>query len=321
MEHSFGLSCEVTCHWKIDYPAYEHILPMKPRLVLTRLILPFAGTIVLVVIACGVAIYYAGERNVQSEQVNELNRLAGLVRGQLAGDSVTAEQQKQIQDLGRVLDTRITLIDRKGVVLLDTQADAAQMENHNGRPEVMDARAKGFGSSVRHSDTIHQEAVYVATPLDASRPQGIILRLSYPQSVWPQLDTTIWPVLIAATAAALLLMVLLSIVLRRQWIGPIRELAEATDRMASGQWDARVEAKGAEDLRFFSHRLNLAAEHAERQLADLNHQRADLQALVDSLPDPIFLIDVQGRIILLNLSAAKLVQMPRPFIRGWGSGW
>ena len=95
--------------------------------------------------------------------------------------------------------------------------------------------------------------------------RGIILRLSYPQSVWAQLDTTLWPVLIAATAAALLLMALLAIVLRRQWIGPIHELAEATDRMASGQWDARGR-RGAEDLRFFSHRLNLAAEHAERQL-------------------------------------------------------
>ena len=59
---------------------------------------------------------------------------------------------------------------------------------------------------------------------------------------------------------------------------PIHALAEATDRMASGHWDARAIPRGADDLRFFSHRLNLAAEHAERQLADLNHQRADLHA-------------------------------------------
>src|SRR5207248_11488196 len=121
----------------------------------------------------------------------------------------------------------------------------------------------------------------------------------------------LWPLLVAATVAALLLMLLLGAILRRQWIGPIRALAQATDRMASGEWDARAEPRGAEDLRFFSQRLNLAAEHAERQLADLNHQRADLQALVDALPDPIFLIDSVGRIALLNLAAAKIIQTPR----------
>ena len=61
---------------------------MKPRPVLIRLILPFAVTIVLVVLACGIAFYYAGQRNVRLEQINDLNRLATLVRGQLSGDSL-----------------------------------------------------------------------------------------------------------------------------------------------------------------------------------------------------------------------------------------
>ena len=54
---------------------------MKPRPVLIRLLLPFAVTIVLVVIACAIAFYYAGQQNVQIEQKNDLARLATLVRG------------------------------------------------------------------------------------------------------------------------------------------------------------------------------------------------------------------------------------------------
>ncbi len=284
---------------------------MKPRPVLIRLLLPFAVTIVLVVIACAIAFYYAGQQNVQIEQKNDLARLATLVRGDLAGDSITPDQRKQIQSLADVLDTRITLIDGTGAVLLDTQADPAQMENHNARPEIVAARASGFGSSVRHSDTIHQEAVYVATPLDKTKPDGVVLRLSYPQSAWAKLDGPPWPILLSATAAAVLLVTIMGLVLRRQWIAPVRALAQTTDRMARGHWDARAEPRGAEDLRIFSHRLNLAAEQAEQQLSDLNHQRADLQALIDSLPDPIFLIDAQGRIALLSQAAARIVQMQR----------
>ena len=284
---------------------------MTSRPVVLRLILPFAVTIGLVVIACGIAIYSAGQRNVRLEQINDLNRLVTLVREHVTGDTISEDQRKQIQELAGALDTRITLIDRNGVVFLDTQADPAKMENHNHRPEVVAARASGFGSSVRRSDTIHQQAVYVATPLDKSNPQGVVLRLSYPQSVWAKLNVPIWPILVAATAGALILMVWLGMILRNQWIEPIHALAETTDQMASGQWDARRRVRGASELKFFSKRLNLAAEHAESQLAILNHQRADLQALVDSLPDPIFLIDSSGRIALLNLAAAKILQMPR----------
>jgi two-component system phosphate regulon sensor histidine kinase PhoR len=284
---------------------------MTSRPVVIRLILPFAATIVLVVVACGIAIYSAGQRNVRLEQINDLNRLATLVREHLSGDSITDDQRTQIHELARVLDTRITLIDAHGVVLLDTQADPAKMENHNGRPEVIAARTAGFGSSVRKSDTIHQRAVYVATPLDKDNPNGVVLRLSYPQSVWAKLNVPVWPILVAATLGALILMIWLGLILRSQWIEPIHALAETTDQMASGQWDARAHVRGAAELQFFSQRLNLAAEHAEVQLASLNHQRADLQALVDSLPDPIFLIDSSGQIALLNLAAAKIAQRPR----------
>jgi amino acid transporter len=48
------------------------------------------AAITLVVIACGVAFYYAGQRTVQQEQINDLHRLASLVRTHLSGDAITA---------------------------------------------------------------------------------------------------------------------------------------------------------------------------------------------------------------------------------------
>ena len=46
-----------------------------------------------------------------------------------------------------MLATRITMIDGDGKVSLDTQADASTMENHNQRPEIVEARAHGNGST------------------------------------------------------------------------------------------------------------------------------------------------------------------------------
>ena len=46
-------------------------------------------------------------------------------------------------------DSRITLLAPDGTVLYDSVADAAEMENHAGRPEVILALSGGSGESIR----------------------------------------------------------------------------------------------------------------------------------------------------------------------------
>ncbi|HEY7086768.1 MAG TPA: ATP-binding protein [Tepidisphaeraceae bacterium] len=284
---------------------------MSQRPFLLRLILPFAAMIALVVVVCGVVIWLAGQRNVRLQQIKDLDHLVILVRRALPSDatSIAPEQAAHIRDLGLLLDTRITLIDGRGVVLFDTHEDPRVMENHNTRPEVIEARASGVGNSVRRSDTIHENAVYVAELLDRNRADGMVVRVSYPEHVWAQLGVPIWAIVLAATASAALLMLCLALILQRQWIGPVRDIAGASEKMAAGRWQTRVDPAGAEEVRFLGSRFNVMAAQAQKQLADLNHQRADLQALVDSLPDPILLSDAHERIIVINAPAARLLQL------------
>src|SRR5256885_2249193 len=95
---------------------------------LTRLILPFAGMIALVVGVCGVVIYVASQHAARAQQIDELARLTKLVREQISNSadagSITPEHQKHVRELAEVLATRVTLIDSTGKVVLDTQADA-----------------------------------------------------------------------------------------------------------------------------------------------------------------------------------------------------
>src|SRR5215212_4076221 len=73
--------------------------------------------------------------------------------------------QAQVQRLSRRTDARITIVDRRGVVLADSIADPATMENHASRPEIAAALAgTGDGASVtRRSATIGDTELYVAT--------------------------------------------------------------------------------------------------------------------------------------------------------------
>ena len=120
-----------------------------------------------------------------------------------------------------------------------------------------------------------------------------------------------WSLAVAVFVTAGLAGFIVVAMLRTKWITPLRSLASAAEAMSRGDWARRVEPEGADDLKAFAEQFNLVAAQAQRQLAALDHQRADLQALVDSLPDPILLIDGRRRIALINQPAAKLLQLPR----------
>ena len=55
--------------------------------------------------------------------------------------------------------------------------------------------------------------------------------------------------------------------------------------------------------------LNLLAAQAQKQLSDLQQQRGGLQALVDTLPDPILAADPRGRITLLNAPGRQIASL------------
>lgn len=107
--------------------------------------------------------------------IEDLRAYSGLM-----SDEVFLNKAKE----GTFTDTtqfRMTLIGEDGSVLFDSEADNSSMDNHSGRPEVLEAREEGEGISVRHSDTMRRSTFYYARLLE----DGGVLRVSREAgSIW-----------------------------------------------------------------------------------------------------------------------------------------
>ncbi|MBD3799166.1 ATP-binding protein [Sulfuricurvum sp.] len=57
---------------------------------------------------------------------------------------------------------RVTIIDEEGSVIAESDGDKTAMENHVGQLEIMEAMSKPYGVSVRYSNTINSDFIYVA---------------------------------------------------------------------------------------------------------------------------------------------------------------
>lgn len=57
---------------------------------------------------------------------------------------------------------RVTVINDKGVVIAESNADKTTMENHLRRIEVMQAMSEPYGVMIRYSDTVKTDFIYIA---------------------------------------------------------------------------------------------------------------------------------------------------------------
>lgn len=83
------------------------------------------------------------------------------------------------QTYGEIAGVRITIIKADGIVVGESDRKSMGMEKHLDRIEVKGAISKGIGTSVRHSETLGIDMLYVASRLE---DEGKIMRLSMPMA-------------------------------------------------------------------------------------------------------------------------------------------
>ncbi len=69
--------------------------------------------------------------------------------------------EKVVQQIKEKTSVRVTIIDASGVVLFESNRNVKGMENHLNRPEVTQAAEHGLGYSVRYSESVSRDFLYV----------------------------------------------------------------------------------------------------------------------------------------------------------------
>lgn len=122
---------------------------------------------------------------------------------------------------------RITLMDKTGNVIYDSDVSATELDNHAQRPEISDAYANGEGMAIRKSDTLAQNTFYYAVLLE----NGNVLRVSKEaRSIFSVFASSI-PYLIMIALSLTLLCTLVARILTKSLMKPIEKMARDIDRM------------------------------------------------------------------------------------------
>ncbi|MCV2879374.1 ATP-binding protein [Sedimentimonas flavescens] len=90
------------------------------------------------------------------------------------------------------------------------------------------------------------------------------------------------------------------IALRRMVIAPLERLTAANRALAEGHLDTRLDLHGRDEIADLGQTFNRMSSQIEAQLATIRHSEAELQALLDALPDGVRVIGPDFRILRAN---------------------
>ena len=165
------------------------------------------GSAFLLIATCLVALDFYLTRYLARRQVETVEQRLGVEAQILAGELGSIPRGRiegWSSDAGTRAQTRVSVIDPRGVVLADSQHDPETMESHANRPEIRQAYAGKVGTSIRHSATLNRNLCYLAMPVSYGGQPGYVLRLAVPLA---DLDAEIaivrWRIVEASMAAAL----------------------------------------------------------------------------------------------------------------------
>jgi len=142
-------------------------IPKRPSKLFWKLFLGYALLVTLALVACVLLILREFDRFYAEELTEHLKAQAVTLRSQVRGhlDAGNSEELTRIaREVGghEAKSIRVTIVAADGIVLGDSQADAAQMESHHDRPEIRTALTTGWGTSTRWSATVSLMLKYVA---------------------------------------------------------------------------------------------------------------------------------------------------------------
>ncbi|EJP6470816.1 ATP-binding protein [Clostridium sp. L74] len=207
-------------------------------------------------------------------------------------------------------DIRVTLIDSKGNILVDSKENSKELENHNKREEITNSKKYREAYSLRYSDTRKVESLYFASKIN----NNYIIRSSIDMKDIKLLEKNYVKYYIFIILFSFIISFLFSSRISMVMIKPIKNLEFVTARIARGDFDRRVIINSEDEIGRLGKTFNSMADILENSLVEVRDKQNRLEAILKSMDSGVIAIDKEFKVIMINPYAKKLFGIKRDII-------
>ena len=197
---------------------------------------------------------------------------------------------------------RATIIDASGKVLADSEANAANMENHATRKEFVAALAGKTGENERRSATVGIPFLYVAAPVS-----GGAVRLAYPLSDVEAVQSQVHRRLLLGSCIAFVIALLIAASASVWTARRLDRIVDVAVRIEQGDLRARVQDKPLDEIGRVAAAIDKTAGQVERSFAAVRSSQHQLETLLNSMQDAVIAVSSDGLVQWANQPMDRLV--------------
>lgn len=203
---------------------------------------------------------------------------------------------------------RITILDKDGRVLADTSEPAEKLDNHLQREEVQQALSnrRGYGSSIRYSNTLHENLMYTAIPVYHEGELAGIIRTSASLTSAEQAYQQIKYSILAALLLSMIAAFALALWLAAHQLRPLLYLVHTAKRIAHGDLSCRVHLQTGDEFDSLGHAINKLTSALSEKIQEAQSDARKFSLILEQMDNAVMLIDAAGNIHDANTKACQL---------------
>jgi two-component system phosphate regulon sensor histidine kinase PhoR len=204
------------------------------------------------------------------------------------------KNSQQIENIAKISKCRVTLIDSSGKVFADSEKDIAQLENHLNRPEVQESRLKGTGKSVRFSNSLNLDMLYVAVTIqDGGKINGYV-RLARPLNDVQNVIEKVYQTIFIAIIIVVFISLIIALFISYRLVEPIRAMEKFTEKLRQGEPVGSIILDTADETKTLADNINFLVEELKDKIRIAHEEKSKLMTALTSMTEGILIINSQS---------------------------
>jgi len=227
--------------------------------------------------------------------VDELKNIVETIEFVIQDLSQTKDFEKKLLSIARKTQTRITILTTEGNVLLDSEKDPKEMQNHSDRPEFQQAMKNEYGTSIRWSPTLEEYMVYYAK-LD--KKKNIVIRASFPLS--RQKEEPIGDSFFSLTIVILISGLIISFIMAKILTLPVYEILRFSENIKEIHNVNQSIIKRKDEIGKIMENIRDIATRTKEVFERKKVTEEEIDKFIEMISFPIAIIDAKGDIKISN---------------------
>lgn len=222
-----------------------------------------------------------------------------LVENQIDYQKPLEKQVEELNDLAYTKDTRLTIIDKDGDVLADSDKEGIK-ENHSGRSEFKEAMSNTYGYATRYSSTVKKNLMYVAY-----YHRGYVVRIAIPYNgIFDNALPLVEPLFISGVLA-LCIALALSYRFSKTLTRPLEEISEEVSKINDNRY-LSFDHYQYDEFNIIATKLKEQSDTIRKTLKTLKKERIKINSILDRMNEGFILLDTNDEILMVNKKVKQL---------------